>query len=169
MPTTDRPGGLMSTYMPARALEELELPPLEPTVGRAVFGAIRLDSQSFCARVTAPRDRGVGLPLGFAFRLTLSRSADASAVDVAVNEWLEVAIVDRTTTGDRLPPRAGELARIEPGEIWTYDLRLETRLSGGQGRTMHFAEAPAGRGWTVSFAEIDTYGDADPVGPVLSF
>ena len=79
--------------------------------GTALYGAARLDSSSFCARVTAPRTSGVVLPAGFAFRLTLTRGADAPPADVAVSDWMDLVVTDRTSTGE---PAAGPAGRLRP-------------------------------------------------------
>ena len=127
----------------------------------ALYGATRLDSQSFCARVTAPRTSGVVLRAGFTFRMTLTRAADAAPADVAVSDWMDLVVIDRFSTDDRLPALPGDFARIGAGETWTYDVRLTADVAAGRGRTMRFAESPTGRGWTVTFAELDS--DGEPV------
>lgn len=137
--------------------------------GTALYGAARLDSSSFCARVTAPRTSGVVLPAGFAFRLTLTRGADAPPADVAVSDWMDLVVTDRTSTGERLPAKPGDFARIGSGETWTYDVATTVRLAPGKGRTMKFAESPLGRGWTVTFAELDAAGVASEAGETHTF
>ena len=137
--------------------------------GTALYGAARLDSSSFCARVTAPRTSGVVLPAGFAFRLTLTRGADAPPADVAVSDWMDLVVTDRTSTGERLPAQPGDFARIGSGETWTYDVVTTVRLAPGKGRTMKFAESPLGRGWTVTFAELDAAGVASEAGETHTF
>ena len=82
------------------------------------------------------------------------RAADAAPADVAVSDWMDLVVIDRFSTGDRLPALPGDFAHIRPGETWAYDVRLTTELSPGRGRTMRFAESPTGRGWTVTFAEL---------------
>jgi hypothetical protein len=143
---------------PAEPHREAATTPEAPETA-ALYGATRLDNQSFCARVTASRTSGVVLPVGFSFRMTLTRAVDAPAADVAVSDWMDVAVVDRFSTGHRLPALPGDFAHIEAGETWTYDVRLTTQLIPGRGRTMRFAESPTGRGWTLTFAELDDNGE----------
>ena len=152
---------------PAEPQREATATPEAPTV--ALYGATRLDSQSFCARVTASRTSGVVLPAGFTFRMTLTRAEDATGADVAVSDWMDLAVVDRYSTGDRLPALPGDFAHIAPGETWTYDVRLTTSRVPGRGRTMRFAESPTGRGWTLTFVEIDGDGERVDTGVELTF
>ncbi|WP_344304823.1 hypothetical protein [Nocardioides bigeumensis] len=153
---------------PAEPLREATATPEVPETA-ALYGATRLDSQSFCARVTASRTSGVVLPVGFTFRVTLTRAADATGADVAVSDWLDLAVVDRFSDGDRLPALPGDFAHIGAGETWTYDVRLTTPLVPGRGRTMRFAESPTGRGWHLTFAELDENGEPMEPGFEITF
>jgi len=137
--------------------------------GVALYGAARLDSTSYCARVTAPRASGVVLPEGFAFRFTLTRAPDAAPADVAVSDWMDLVVTDRSSTGERLHALPGDSARIGSGETWTYDVRLAVTLAPGRGRSMKFAESPSGRGWTATFAELDESGVSTQAGETHTF
>ena len=147
--------------------EAITTPEANESVAR--YGATRLDSQSFCARVTAPRASGVVLPTGFTFRMTITRSADAAPADVAVSDWMDLVVIDRFCTEGRLPALPGDFAHIGAGVTWTYDVRLTTTLLPGRGRTMRFAESPTGRGWIVTFAELGDNGEPLDAGEVHSF
>ena len=110
------------------------------------------------------------LPAGFAFRLTLTRGADAPPADVAVSDWMDLVVTHRTSTGERLPAKPGDFARIGSGETWTYDVVTTVRLAPGQGphdevrRVRRWA-----RGWTVTFAELDAAGVASEAGETHTF
>ena len=158
---------MVSSTAPAELPSEATAAP--EVRGTALYGAARLDSTSFCARVTAPRASGVALPEGFAFRITLTRGAYAPPADVAVSDWMDLAVTDRSSTGERLPAKPGDFARIGSGETWTYDVVTMVRLPAGKGRTMKFAESPLGRGWTVTFAELDAAGVASEAGETHTF
>lgn len=140
-----------------------EAPETTELTGLATFGAARLDSTSFCLRVTVPRGAVIVAP-GYSFRLTLTRSAEAPSADVAVSEWLDLVVDQRASTGGRLAPLPGDFARIASGDAWTYDIRTTVALAGGVGRTMRFAESPTGRGWIATFVELDAGGE--PIGAV---
>ncbi len=149
------------------ASEATTTPGANDSVAR--YGATRLDSQSFCARVTAPRASGVVLPTGFTFRMTITRSPEAAPADVAVSDWMDLVVIDRFSTEGRLPALPGDFAHIGAGVTWTYDVRLTTPLTPGRGRTMRFAESPTGRGWTVTFAELGDHGEPLDAGEVHTF
>lgn len=148
---------LASSKMPAPAPEAAEI------TGLATFGAARLDPASFCLRVTVP----TGAPTvarGYSFRLTLTRSAEAPAADVAVADWLDLVVDQRASTGDRQAALPGDFAPIASGDTWIYDIRTTAALAGGVGRVMRFSETPSGRGWIVTFVELDAGGE--PIGAV---
>jgi hypothetical protein len=147
--------------------EATTTPEVNDSVAR--YGATRLDAQSFCARVTAPRASGVVLPTGFIFRMTITRSAGAAPADVAVSDWMDLVVIDRFSTEGRLPALPGDFAHIGAGVSWTYDVRLTTTLVAGRGRTMRFAESPTGRGWIVTFAELGDNGEPLDAGEVHTF
>lgn len=133
------------------------------------FGATRLDSASFCARITAaPVDDAV-LPAGFAFRLTLTRSADVPGADVAVSDWRELDLIGRASATGQPPALPGDFARIESGQTWTYDVRLAVPLRRGQGRSMLFRTASHEAGWTVTLTTLDADGTPVDEGVVHSF
>lgn len=131
--------------------------------GLATFGAARLDSASFCLRVTVPL--GVApVARGYSFRLTLTRPAESPSADVAVADWLDLVVDQRASTGERLAALPGDFAPIASGDTWTYDIRTTAALAPGAGRTMRFAESPAGHGWIATFVELDAGGE--PIGAV---
>ena len=95
--------------------------------------------------------------------------SDGAPADVAVADWMDLVVIDRFSTGDRLPALPGDFAHIRPGETWAYDVRLTTELGPGRGRTMRFAESPTGRGWMITFAELDENGEPVGAGEVHTF
>ena len=159
---------------------ELLTAPAEPT-GEATttpeanesvarYGATRLDSQSFCARVTAPRASGVVLPAGFTFRMTITAVARRGSPPTSRcrTGWTWSSSTASPPEG-RLPALPGDFAHIGAGVTWTYDVRLTTTLLPGRGRTMRFAESPTGRGWIVTFAELGDNGEPLDAGEVHTF
>lgn len=159
----DGPVALLTSPRVPEPAPAPDAPDTSEVTGLATFGAARIDSTSFCLRVTVPRGAATVAP-GYSFRLTLTRSAEAPAADVAVSDWLDLVVDQRASTGGRLAALPGDFAPIASGDTWTYDIRTTTALAGGVGRSMRFAESPTGRGWIATFVELDAGGD--PIGAV---
>ena len=159
-PALDAPVALLTT---PQVPEPSPAPETSEVTGLATFGATRLGPTSFALRVTVAGDAPAVAP-GYCFRLTLTRAADAPAADVAVSEWLDLVVDQRASSGLCNAALPGDFAPIDSGVTWTYDIRTTVALAGGVGRTMRFAESPAGRGWVATFVELDAGGE--PIGAV---
>lgn len=159
-PALDAPVALLTT---PKVPEPSPVPETSEVTGLAAFGATRLGPTSFALRVTVPVDAPAVAP-GYCFRLTLTRSPDAPAADVAVSEWLDLVVDQRASSGLRNAALPGDFAPIASGVTWTYDIRTTVALAGGAGRTMRFAESPTGQGWAATFVELDAGGE--PIGAV---
>jgi hypothetical protein len=166
--TVERPAGhelrgSVGLPAPAAAWPAPEAPYLHEVNGLTTFDAVRLDPTSFSLRVTVPEGASTVAP-GYSFRLTLTRSPEASSADVAVSDWPDLVVDQRASTGGRWPALPGDSALIASGDTWIYDIRSTVALEGGAGRSMRFAESPSGRSWTATFVELDAGGD--PIGAV---